>query len=320
MAKITDALAATEKLLLSLEFTPPDRGGTIDEIYRAVEQLLPFNPQFINVTYHQPHIVTETRNGTMVRRPKRKKPGTVGICAAIRNKFGVETVPHILCGGFNKYETEDALIDLHYLGFRNLFVVRGDPPKGETHFSPEPEGHRYAADLVAQIAAMNAGHYLEELDDPEPTDFCIGVAGYPENHYESPSFDAELANIGRKVAAGASYIITQMFFSADTYFRYVEKVRAAGITVPVIPGIKPVTNAKQLALIPDSFHVALPRELTAAIGDARSPQQAFEAGTRYMAQMVYKLIDGGVPGIHIFTMGQGRSAKALLDILFGSHA
>ncbi|HSA34920.1 MAG TPA: methylenetetrahydrofolate reductase, partial [bacterium] len=193
MAKITDALAATGKVLLSLEFTPPDRGGTIDEIYRSVEQLLPFNPQFINVTYHQPHLVTETRNGAAVRRPKRKKPGTVGICAAIHNKFGIETVPHILCGGFNRYETEDALIDLHYLGFRNLFVIRGDPPQGVPSFAAEPDGHRYAAELIAQIAAMNRGAYLEPLDDPEPTDFCIGAAGYPENHYESPSFDAELA-------------------------------------------------------------------------------------------------------------------------------
>jgi len=320
MTKITDALAATEKLLLSLEFTPPDRGGTIDEIYRSVDQLLPFNPQFINVTYHQPHIVTETRNGATVRRPKRKKPGTVGICAAIRNKFGVETIPHILCGGFDRFETEDALIDLRYLDFRNLFVIRGDPAQGMPSFTPEKEGHRYASELVAQIAAMNRGIYLEELEHPEPADFCIGVAGYPEKHYEAADLDADIVNLRRKVDAGAAYIITQMFFSADTYFRYVEKVRAAGITVPVIPGIKPVTNAKQLALIPGSFHVALPRELTAAIDDAKSPQQAFEAGTRYMAQMVYKLIDGGVPGIHIFTMGQGRSAKALLDILFGSHA
>jgi len=319
MAKITDALAATERLLLSLEFTPPDRGGTIDEIYRAVEQLLPFNPQFINVTYHQPHFITETQSGRTVRRPKRKKPGTVGICAAIHNKFGIETVPHILCGGFNRYETEDALIDLHYLGFRNLFVVRGDPPKGEGRFTAEPDGHRYAADLVAQIAAMNQGRYLEELDEPEPTDFCIGAACYPENHYESPSLEAEVENARRKVVAGASYLITQMFFSAATYFSYVEKLRAAGITVPVLPGIKPVTGAKQLALIPDTFHVSIPDELKKAILDAPTPQQSFVGGTRYMADLCYRLIDGGAPGIHLFTMGQGRSAKALLDIIFGAH-
>ncbi len=319
MVKITDALTATGKPLLSLEITPPDRGGTIDEIYRAVEQLLPFNPQFINVTYHQPHFVTEVRDDLTIRRPTRKKPGTVGICAAIHNKFGIETVPHILCGGFNRYETEDALIDLHYLGIHNLFVIRGDPPKGHERFQPEPDGHRYAAELIAQITAMNRGAYLEPLDDPQPTDFCIGAACYPENHYESPSLEAEIENVRRKVAAGTSFLITQMFFSAATYFSYVEKLRSAGVTVPVLPGIKPVISAKQVALIPETFHVTIPSDFKKAILDAPTPQQAFTGGTRYMADLCYRLIDGGAPGIHLFTMGQGRSAKALLDTLFGTH-
>ncbi len=284
-----------------------------------MEQLLPFNPRFINVTYHQPHLITETQSGRTVRRPKRKKPGTVGICAAIHNKFGVETVPHILCGGFNRYETEDALIDLHYLGFRNLFVVRGDPPKGEECFTPEPDGHRFASDLIGQVAALNRGCYLEVIDDPEPTDFCIGAACYPEGHHESPSLDAEIENVRRKVTAGASYLITQMFFSASTYFAYVERLRAAGITVPILPGIKPVTNAKQLSLIPQTFHVEIPRALTIAILDAPTQTQAFDGGIRYLADLCYRLIDGGAPGIHLFTMGQGRSARALLEILFGAH-
>jgi len=319
MVTVVEALARAAAPLLSLEVTPPERGGTVEDIYRTIEALLPFNPQFITVTYHQPQMVVEEREGRRVERRLRKRPGSVGICAALRARFGIETVPHLVCGGFGAAETEDALIDLHYLGFRNLFLIRGDPPKGVSRFVPAPGGHRYAVDLVAQVAALNRGQYLEEIADAEPTSFCIGVAGYPEGHHEAPDPEQEIAVVQRKVAAGASFIITQMLFRPETYFRYVERLRAAGITVPVIPGIKPVTTPRQVALIPSLFHVEVPVSLAAAVTEAPTPEAAFAAGTQFIADLVYRLIDGGAPAIHLFTMGHGRSAQALLATLFGGH-
>ncbi len=317
MVTFAEVLKKREKLVLSLEVTPPDRGRSIGDIFKTVEELLPFNPQFINVTYHQPHVMFEETPAGIVRRPTRKKPGTVGICAAIRSHFKVETVPHIICGGFNKYETEDALIDLHFLGFENVFVVRGDPPPGHREFVPEKDGHRYAADLVAQIAGLNKGRYLDKVDNPVPTSFCIGVAGYPEKHYEAPNLDSDLRHLKAKVDAGAEYIITQMFFKPELYVQFVEKARAAGITVPIIPGIKPITTKRQIELVPKNFFVELPNELTDAIEGARTAKEAFEKGTRFVADLAYKLIEGGAPGLHVFTMGQGTSTKALLEIIFG---
>ncbi len=319
MAKIIDKLNKNKKITLSLEITPPDRGESIDEIFRNIDNLLPFDPEFINVTYHQPHVVYEEKKGTIIRRPKRKKPGTVGICSAIKNKFHIETVSHLICGGFDKYETEDALIDLHYLDIKNILALRGDPAPGQRNFISEKDGHSYAFQLINQIAKMNKGIYIDELDNPFCTDFCIGAAAYPEKHFESPNIDKDLLSLKKKVEMGAEYIVTQMFFDFKVFKNFVEKARDIGIKVPIIPGIKPITNKKLLSNIPKTFYVNIPKKLVGLIENARTKEQAFKNGTLYMANLANKLIEYRVPGIHVFTMGKGKSTKALLEMLSGPN-
>jgi len=316
MAKVIDWLNQNNKLLFSLEITPPDRGKNMDDILSGIEPLMHFDPQFINVTYHQPHMVYEEKDGVISRRPRRKKPGTVGICSAIKNRFQVEPVPHLICGSFNRYETEDTLIDLHFLGIKNILALRGDPPPGQARYIAEKEGHQYAGQLVEQIAQLNRGQYIDELEDPFPTSFCIGVAGYPEKHFESPNLDKDLFYLKSKVDMGAEYIITQMFYEFRLYREFVEKARAIGIQVPIIPGLKPLVSKKQVLTIPSSFHVNIPSELVGLIEDARTREQAFAGGVRYMARLVEELLEFGVPGIHVFTMGQGHATRALLETVF----
>ncbi len=317
MTKVIDWLNKNKKLLFSLEITPPDRGKSMDDILSGIDPLMHFEPQFINVTYHQPHMVYEEKDNVITRRPRRKKPGTVGICSAIKNRFQVEPVPHLICGSFNRYETEDTLIDLHFLGIKNLLALRGDPPPGQARYIPEKDGHQYASQLVEQIAQLNRGKYIDELEDPFPTNFCIGVAAYPEKHFESPNLQKDLFYLKNKVDMGAEYIITQMFFDFEIYKHFVEKARAMGINVPIIPGLKPLVSKKQLFNIPSTFHVNIPVELVNLIEESRTPEQAFTQGVRYMARLADQLIAYGVPGLHVFTMGYGRSALALLEMVFG---
>ena len=316
--RIIECLARRTRPLISLEITPPEKGSSIQGIYDTIEQLLPYHPAFINVTYHQQRIVYEDLGNGMIRKvPRRKNPGTVGICAAIYNRYKIETVPHIICGGFNKYDTEDALIDLHFLGFKNLFVLRGDPAPGQKEFVPEPSGHRFASELTAQIARMNRGHYLEELDNAVPTDFCMGVAGYPEKHYEAPNLGDDLRHLKAKVDAGADYIITQMVFAARPFREFVDRARAIGIKVPIIPGIKPVTNARQLVSIPREFHVDLPEELVGRITRAPTPADAARAGVEFTTKLCRDLLKQDVPGLHFYTMGRGRATAEVLKATFG---
>ncbi|MFH2107218.1 MAG: methylenetetrahydrofolate reductase [Chrysiogenia bacterium] len=316
MAKVIDWLKQNNKLMFSLEITPPDRGKSVDDILSSIETMMPFDPQFINVTYHQPHVVYEEKDGVISRRPRRKKPGTVGICSAIRNRFRVEPVPHLICGGFDRFETEDALIDLNFLGIENILALRGDPPPGQLRYISEKNGHQYAWQLVEQIAQLNRGRYIDELEDPFPTNFCIGVAAYPEKHFESPNLEKDLYYLKKKVDMGGEYIITQMFYDFRQYKAFVEQARAIGILVPIIPGIKPLVSKKQITTIPSSFHVNIPAELVASIEAARTREQEFANGVRFLARLAEQLIDYGVPGIHVFSMGQGRAAKALLETVF----
>ncbi|RLE23868.1 MAG: 5,10-methylenetetrahydrofolate reductase [Acidobacteria bacterium] len=316
--KMTNVLSKAKNPVLSLEITPPDRGRSVDELFSAIEGLMDFAPKFISVTYHQPHTVYEEVNGIIRRRPKRKKPGTVGISAAIKNRYGVTTIPHLICGGFDRFETEDALIDLHYLGMKNILALRGDPAPGHTRFVAEKDGHHYASELVTQIAAMNRGEYLDELDNAVSTDFCIGVAGYPEKHAEAPNLEKDLAFLKQKVDAGADFIITQMFFGFDYFCHFVEKAREIGITIPIIPGIKPVTNRRQIEQIPRLFFATMPQELVKAVEGAKTPAEAFNGGTRYMAKLVQQLLDFGVPGIHLFIQEKSDDSHALLSAVYGS--
>jgi methylenetetrahydrofolate reductase (NADPH) len=310
---ITELLRHRDRPLVSVEITPPEKGRSIQEIFEAIDGLMPFHPAFITVTYHQQRIVYQDIGGGLTRRvPRTKNPGTVGICAAVSNRYRVETVPHIICGGFNRYETEDALIDLHYLGFTNLFALRGDPAPGTREFVPEPDGHRFAAELVQQIQAMNQGRYLEELDNASATDFCVGVAGYPEKHYEAPNMVEDLRHLKEKVDAGAGYIITQMVFSARLYRSFVDRARAVGVKVPIIPGIKPVTTVRQLATIPREFHVELPEELVARISRAQTPAEAARAGIEFTVELCRGLLRADAPGLHFYTMGRGRATNEVL--------
>ena len=310
---IAEMLENKKRPLVSVEITPPEKGHSVRGVFDTVEQLLPFEPSFVTVTYHQQRIAYQEVGAGLVRRvPRRKNPGTVGICAAIANRYKVETMPHIICGGFDRYETEDALIDLHYLGFSNLFVIRGDPAPGMKEFVPEPEGHRFAAEMVAQITAMNRGRYLEELDNAVATDFCIGVAGYPEKHYEAPNPTADLEHLKSKVDQGAGYIITQMVFSAEVFGGFVARARGIGIDVPIIPGIKPITSTRQLTSVPREFHVDLPDELVERITGAKSRREAYRAGVDVTTRLCRDLLDQGVPGLHFFTMGRGRSTADVL--------
>lgn len=312
---VIDALKNAKKMLISLEITPPNKGTSIDELYTTLDELMPFNPAFINVTYHQPQVVYEEIDGVIHRVPKRKKPGTVGICASIANRYNIDMVPHFSCGGFDKYETEDALIDLHYLGLHNILALRGDPPLGYNQFIPEKGGHRFAWELVKQITDMNRGLYIEDLEDPQPTNFCIGVAGYPEKHFESPNSEKDLLHLKKKVEQGAHYIITQMFFDFSYYKNFVEKARDAGITVPIIPGIKPLSSVKQLHAIPRTFHVTIPNEIVDGMEAAKTPEQARKVATEKISTLCKQLIDYKVPGIHLYTMGRGRATKDLLMAL-----
>ncbi len=309
---IITAIQEAKKPIVSLEITPPDKGKSIEEMYRTLDALMPFSPSFINVTYHQPQVVYEEKDGVIYRIPKRKKPGTVGICAAITNRYHIEAVPHFICGGFSKYETEDALIDLHYLGISNIFAVRGDPPPGQKRFIPNQDGHRYASELVRQIANMNQGIYLEDLEDAQPTNFCIGVAGYPEKHYEAPNLKKDMEHLKHKVEQGAHYIITQMFFDFKVYKRFVETARDMGITVPIIPGIKPLTRISQLESIPRDFHVSIPNGFVEAMEAARTPEAVRQAGIKKTIELCEQLLDYGVPGLHIYTMGRGKATCELL--------
>jgi methylenetetrahydrofolate reductase (NADPH) len=313
---VVDAIKNAKELVLSLEITPPNKGTSIDELYNTMDTLMPFNPAFLNVTYHQPQVVYEEKNGIIYRIPKRKKPGTVGICASIANRYNIETVPHFICGGFSKFETEDALIDLHYLGIKNILALRGDPATGENQFVPQRDGHRYASELVKQIANMNRGIYLEDLEDAQPTIFCIGVAGYPEKHFETPNQDKDLQYLKHKVEQGAHYIITQMCFDFNYFKNFTEKAREIGIDVPIIPGIKPLSSVNHLNSIPRNFHVSIPSHIVEAMENARTAEQVRKVGIQKTAELCQQLIDYKIPGIHIYTMGRGGATRDLLKILY----
>ncbi len=315
--QVIEAIKNSTKPIISLEITPPNKGQSIEDIYRVIDNLIPFEPAFINVTYHQPQVVYEEKNGVIYRIPKRKKPGTVGICAAIMNRYRIETVPHFICGGFSKYETEDALIDLHYLGIENIFAVRGDPPPGQREFIPERDGHRHASELVKQIVNMNHGIYLEELENAQHTNFCIGVAGYPEKHYEAPNFEKDLLNLKYKVDQGAHYIITQMFFDFNIFKNFCERAREIGIKVPILPGIKPITSLRQLSVLPRDFHISFPAKLVEKMEAARTPNEVRKVAINHVVKLCEQLIDYGVQGIHIYTMGRGTSSYELLKGLLG---
>jgi methylenetetrahydrofolate reductase (NADPH) len=317
MTKITEYLAeAKGKTLFSIEIIPPMKGQHLGELVSHIEPLMEFNPPFIEVTYHREEYIEKSVDGILKRIPIRKRPGTLGICAAIMQKFKVEAVPHVICGGFTKEETEDFLIDLHYLGIENALVLRGDQEKGEERFIPKPGGHAYANELVAQVHAMNQGILLHEETESLPTNFCIGVAAYPEKHFEAVSLEADMRYLKQKVDAGADYIVTQMFFNNQHYFDFVEKCRAMNIHVPIIPGLKPLATARQLEILPEIFHLEMPEALTSEAKKCANNAAIKQLGIEWAVQQGKELIQAGVPALHFYTMSKSDSVHAIASQLF----
>ncbi|GGZ54283.1 methylenetetrahydrofolate reductase [NAD(P)H] [Mesonia mobilis] len=317
--KVVDHIKkAAEKTLFSFEILPPLKGQNIQSIFDHIDPLMEFKPPFIDVTYHrEEYVYKELSGGLLQKKVVRKRPGTVGICAAIQNKYEVDAVPHILCGGFTKEDTENFLIDLDFLGIDNVLALRGDAVKNETYFSAEKEGHTYAKDLVKQIVGLNKGEYLdEELLNKSKTNFCIGVAGYPEKHMEAPSLDQDVLRLKEKVDAGACYVVTQMFFDNKKYFEFVDKCRKAGITVPIIPGLKPLATKKQLSILPHRFHVDLPDELTLEVLKCKSKEEVRQVGVEWCIQQSKELIKGGAPVLHYYSMGKSDNIQKIAGELF----
>lgn len=305
--KVTEHLRKAEgKTLFSFEILPPVKGKSIESIFHILDPLMEFSPSFINVTYHRSEQSFKRRpDGSFDRVDIRKRPGTVGICAALMNHYKVDAVPHLICGGFSKDETENALIDLNFLGIDNVLALRGDPPKNEKYFQPDPHGHHHAIDLVEQIEGLNRGVYLEdEIADGVKTDFCIGVAGYPEKHYESPNPDLDLMFLKKKMDAGADYITTQMFFDNSKYHQFVQRCRETGISVPIIPGLKPITSKKQLSGIPSIFHVDIPNDLATEMMKTRNDKDAELVGEEWLLAQTRDLIASGAPVVHFYTLGK----------------
>lgn len=306
--KVIDHIRQANDVLVSFEVLPPLKGKNIASLYNHLDPLMEFKPSFINVTYHRSeHIFKKKTDGTFEKIEVRKRPGTVGICAAIMNHYQIDAVPHLICGGFTQRETEDALIDLNFLGIDNVLVLRGDATKNESSFEPEPGGNKYAIDLLKQVDRLNNGIYLEEdIREGYRTNFCLGVAGYPEKHFEAPNLETDLRYLKAKVDAGAEYIMTQMFFDNQKYFEFVEKCKAAGINVPIIPGLKPLTNKKQLTVIPRIFHVDLPTELIDAMNKTKSDEDAEKVGEEWLVYQSKELKKAGVPVLHYYTLGKPK--------------
>jgi methylenetetrahydrofolate reductase (NADPH) len=315
--KVVEILARAGEPPISFEIIPPRRGGSVDEVMRLVETLMPFAPAFIDVTSHAAEVsYEELPDGSLRRRIKRKRPATLGLCAAIRFRFGVETVPHLLCAGFTREETEDALIELNYLGIRNVMALQGDPRVARRPF-PDRTENVHALDLVSQIAAMNRGQYLHDLADAAPTDFCIGVAGYPERHAEAPNTPWDIGFLKRKIDAGAHYIVTQMFFRNAHYFDFVGRCREKGIGVPILPGLKILSSKAQLTSLPRTFHVEIPEELTAAVEKAAA-ERVVDIGVDWAVAQAGELLARGAPGIHFYILQSSREITPALVHLRGA--
>ena len=316
--QVIEHLAKAKDTLVSFEVLPPLKGKTIAYIYDHLDPLMEFKPSWINVTYHRSETIIRTNAaGVEEKVDVRKRPGTVGICAAIMNHYNVDAVPHIICGGFSKRETEDALIDLQFLGIDNVLVLRGDAEKGQKTFVPEHNGNKQAIELLKQVVGLNNGIYLDkDIINGSKSNFCMGVSGYPEKHFEAPSMEFDLQKAKEKVDAGAQYIMTQMFFDNKKYFEYVDACRSIGINVPIIPGLKPITNKKQLTILPNIFYVDIPSDLSNAMLAATTDEACEQVGTEWLIQQSKELKAAGVPVLHYYTLGKPKVVKDVVAAVF----
>jgi methylenetetrahydrofolate reductase (NADPH) len=317
--KVTDYLKnAGNNTLISFEVLPPLKGSGMQDIFNLLDPLMEFKPPFIDVTYHrEEYIYKKQDSGYYEKTAIRKRPGTVGICAAIMHRYDVDAVPHLICGGFNREDTENALIDLNFLEINNVLALRGDALQFDSKFVPEPGGNAYALDLVKQVDDMNHGRYLDEnIENGQKTNFCIGIAGYPEKHFEAPNMESDLAFIKEKVKAGAEYIVTQMFFDNKKYFEYVESCRNAGIHIPIVPGLKPLTKQYQLSSIPRHFYINLPDDLVSAFISAKTMEAKRQVGIEWCVAQSQELKAAGVPCLHYYTMGDVDTIKKIAESVF----
>ncbi len=313
--KVIEHLERARNPLISYEIIPPRRGGSAEQILDTVEALMPFDPPFIDVTSHAAEVSFDKRtDGTWRRNVKRKRPGTIGLCAAIEARFGIDAVPHLLCKGFTCEETEDALIELNYLGVRNVMALTGDDPGYEKPIAPGRSCNEHAIDLVRQIRTMNEGRYLEELADAAPTDFCVGVGGYPEKHFEAPNLTWDILRLKRKVDAGADYIVTQMFFDNRAYFDFVERCRDVDITVPIVPGLKVLTRRRHLRFIPRTFHADIPEALAAEVEEA-DDEHVRDVGVAWALRQSEELMSAGVPCLHFYIMSSADTVRRVVEPL-----
>ncbi|MCF8414692.1 MAG: methylenetetrahydrofolate reductase [NAD(P)H] [Crocinitomicaceae bacterium] len=315
--KVTEHLKTAKETLFSFEILPPLKGKSIHSIYDGIDPLMEFKPKFVNVTYHREEFIYKERdNGLLEKIAIRKRPGTVGICAAIMNKYHVDAVPHLICGGFSKEETENALIDLQFLGIDNVLALRGDSIKTEATFKPHKEGHKYAVDLIHQISDMNSGNYMMDDIQLEPTDFCIGAAGYPEKHFEAMNLTTDMHYLKAKVDAGAEYVVTQMFFDNQKYFDFVDSCRAIGITVPIIPGLKPIKTLEHITFLPKFFKIDYPEALSKELLKCKDNKEVEALGIEWGIQQSKELKERNAPCIHYYTMSNSSMVKAIAKEIF----
>jgi methylenetetrahydrofolate reductase (NADPH) len=315
--KVTEHLKTAKETLFSFEILPPLKGKSIHSIYDGIDPLMEFKPKFVNVTYHREEFIYKERdNGLLEKIAIRKRPGTVGICAAIMNKYHVDAVPHLICGGFSKEETENALIDLQFLGIDNVLALRGDSIKTEATFKPHKEGHKYAVDLIHQISDMNSGNYMMDDVQLEPTDFCIGTAGYPEKHFEAMNLTTDMHYLKAKVDAGAEYVVTQMFFDNQKYFDFVDSCRAIGITVPIIPGLKPIKTLEHITFLPKFFKIDYPEALSKELLKCKDNKEVEALGIEWGIQQSKELKERNAPCIHYYTMSNSSMVKAIAKEIF----
>ena len=304
--------------LFTFELLPPLKGHSIERIYTAIERLVEFNPAYINFTSHRNETTYYERpDGLLEKRIVRIRPGTIALAAAVKYKYNITVVPHILCGGFSREETENVLIEMNFLGIDDVLALRGDPQKGSRRFIAEKDGHTHTYELVKQITNMNNGRYLEEsLEETSTTNFCIGVAAYPEKHFEAPNRQADIENLKHKVDSGASYIVTQMFFDNSKFCRFRDECRKAGITVPIIAGIKPISAINDIKLLPQAFHIDLPNDLVTSVQNCKTDSEAREVGIEWATMQSKELINEGVPGIHYYTLGRSDNVARIVRASF----
>lgn len=316
--KITEHIKkANEKTLFSFEIIPPKKGKSIEDLYANIDPLMEFKPPFIDVTTSREEYVYVEKDGLLDRKVTRMRPGTVGICAAIKHKYDVDTVPHVLCGGFTKEETEYLLVDCHYLGIDNVMALRGDAMSHQKYFEASQGGHQYAKELVEQIQNLNRGKYLHDvIESDNCANFCIGVAGYPEKHLEAPSLQTDLKRLKEKVDAGADYVVTQMFFDNIKYFEFVDAAKSMGINIPIIPGIKPIAVKKHLQLLPQVFRIDIPENLIKEVDSCKSNKEVRQVGIEFAIQQSKELLAAGVPVLHYYSMGKSNNIQAIAKELF----